>query len=617
MSKDVKRKLTFIDIFCVAAGAMISSGLFILPGLAFSKAGPAVILSYVLAAILCIPTVLSNAELATAMPKAGGDYFYAMRGFGPLLGTIAGISSWFALSLKSAFGLLGMAAYLGAFTPLPLTVIASICCILFVIINLLGVKEAAVLQIVLVFGIVGILLCYVFLGIGDVKPDSFSPFVKDDINSILTTASFVFISYGGLMKITALSEETKNPGRNIPLALMISLAFVCILYAAVIFVTVGVVSPESLGTTLTPISDGANAVGGTVLQIVVGVAAFFAFISTANAGIMTASRYPLAMSRDKLLPNVFQKISSRLGTPYVAILLTGLFILSVILLLKLELLVKVASTILILLFILANVVLILFRESKIISYSPKFTAPFYPYLQVFGVLAGVFLLIEMGTFTIFLTSIFLSLGFLWYRIYAQKRASQQSALILVMEKLVAKDKEFASDSLVAELNEIILEQDDFVRDRFHRLVAESKIMDIEEPCTMESLFGQIADVLGDDLGIDSKDVYDQFCEREIQSSTVVRDGLAIPHIIVKAEDAHRLVLVRARTSIVFPEDRLVHVAFVITGSASESGRSLHLRELVAIAQITNNPEFDKKWMEAKNEEELRTLLLLAERDRSV
>ena len=106
--KDLKQELNLLDVFCVATGAMISSGLFILPGLAFAMAGPAVILSYIFAAILCIPTLLSKAELTTAMPKAGGDYFYIMRGFGPLVGTIAGFSSWFSLSFKGAFALLGV-----------------------------------------------------------------------------------------------------------------------------------------------------------------------------------------------------------------------------------------------------------------------------------------------------------------------------------------------------------------------------------------------------------------------------------------------------------------------------------------------------------------------------
>lgn len=545
MKKNLKKELGFLGVFCVATGAMVSSGLFILPGLAFANAGPAVILSYILAGILCVPTALSKAELTTAMPKAGGDYFYIMRGFGSLFGTIAGLSAWFSLSLKSAFALLGMGAYLSIYTPLPIHIIAVICCLFFIIINLLGVKEAGLVQVVLVFGLLGILLCYIILGAKNVNLDNFSPFFSRGINSIFTTASFVFISYGGLTKIAALAEEVKNPGENIPFGMISSLTVICILYAAVLYVTIGVMNPETLKETLTPISDGAGVFGGNVLRIVISVAAFLAFISTANAGIMAASRYPLGMSRDKLLPVVFQKISSRYGVPYVAILFTGLFMLSVILLLRLELLVKVASSVLIVLFILANLTLILFRESKILSYRPKFYSPLYPFIQIIGILAGFFLLIEMGSFIIFLTLIFMLSGVIWFKAYAEKRGSQHSALIYVLEKMVAKDKELASESLLTELRDIVIQRDNFAEDRFHKLLIESRVVDIEEPITMETLFKIISDFLSEDLSVESKEIYNKFYEREMQTCTVIRDGLAIPHIIINVENAHRLLLVRA------------------------------------------------------------------------
>ncbi|MCK5568087.1 MAG: amino acid permease [Spirochaetes bacterium] len=616
MKKELKKELGFIGVFCVASGAMISSGLFILPGLAFAKAGPAVILSYILAGVLCIPTVLSKAELTSAMPKAGGDYFYIMRGFGPLFGTIAGLSAWFSLSLKSAFALLGMGAYLSIFTHLPLNIIALICCLFFVVLNLVGVKEAGIIQVLLVLGLLIILLFYTFLGIKNVNLDNFSPFFSGGINSVFATASFVFISFGGLTKIAALAEEIKNPGKNIPLGMISSLTVICILYAAVIFVTIGVMNPETLKGTLTPISDGAGVFGGNVLRIAISVGAFLAFISTANAGIMAASRYPLGMSRDKLLPAVFQKVSYRFGVPYVAILFTGFFMVSVILLLKLELLVKVASSVLIILYIFANLSLILFRESKILSYRPKFHSPLYPFIQILGILAGFFLLIEMGSSIIFLTLAFLSLGVIWYKAYAQKKATQQSALIYVMEKLVAKDKELATESLLTEVRDIVIKRDDFAEDRFHKLLTESRIVDIEEPITMEALFKQVSEILSADLGVDSDELFKKFYEREMQTSTVVRDGLAIPHIVFNVDNASRLILVRARTGIIFPHDKLVHVAFVLVGSLGRRGRSLHLRDLVAIAEIARDPEFDKIWLEAKNEEELRSILLLADRSRS-
>ena len=99
----LKKGLGLIHVFCIASGAMISSGLFILPGLAHAQAGPAVVVSYFLAGLLASIGVLSIAELATAMPKAGGDYFFISRGMGAGVGTVAGLLSWFSLSLKSAF----------------------------------------------------------------------------------------------------------------------------------------------------------------------------------------------------------------------------------------------------------------------------------------------------------------------------------------------------------------------------------------------------------------------------------------------------------------------------------------------------------------------------------
>ncbi|MDP8260690.1 MAG: amino acid permease [Candidatus Gygaella obscura] len=149
--KYLKKQLTLLDVFSVATGAMISSGIFILPGLAFAKAGPAVILSYFLAALICIPTLFSQAELTTAMPKAGGDYFYIMRGFGPLLGTIAGFSSWFVLSFKGAFALIGMGEFLSVFSNLSFHIVAMVLCVFFVILNLIGVKFAGRFQVYLAF----------------------------------------------------------------------------------------------------------------------------------------------------------------------------------------------------------------------------------------------------------------------------------------------------------------------------------------------------------------------------------------------------------------------------------------------------------------------------------
>lgn len=615
MDKDLKKGLNLLDVFCIATGAMISSGLFILPGLAFAKAGPAVLLSYVIAGFLTIPTLLSMAELTTAMPKAGGDYFYIMRGFGPLFGTIAGFSSWFSLSLKGAFALIGMGAYLSIITDLPLSIVALLCCLFFVFLNLIGVREAGRFQVVLVIGILTILVFYIFWGAKAVEVSKFRPFFSQGFGSVMATASFVFISYGGLNKVVALAEETKNPARNLPLGMILSIFVVVILYALVIFIAIGVSDTEGLKQDLTPISNSAGVFGGSIFKIIVSIAAFFAFISTANAGIMTASRYPLSMSRDKILPKSFQKISSRFKTPYVSIVFTGAFMVLAILFLKLELLVKVASSLLIILFIFANLTVILFRESKIASYRPKFQAAYYPYMQVFGVLSGGFLLIEMGSFTVFLTIAFIFLGFIWYKTYVQKRASQDSALIHVLERLVAKDRELNTDDLLVELKNIVFQRDELVKDKFHHLIDEAQVLDLEEVLTAKVFFKKVSDIFAQETGLESKQLSEKFIWREEASSTVIKEGLAIPHIFVQKKGIFKIVLARAQAGVIFPGDKVVHTVFALVGSAGE--RVLHLKILAAIAQITQSPDFDRIWKEAKNKEELKNMVLLAERKREV
>jgi APA family basic amino acid/polyamine antiporter len=614
MARDLKKGLSLLDVFCIATGAMISSGLFILPGLAFANAGPAVILSYLIAGLVCLPTILSMAELTTAMPKAGGDYFYIMRGFGPLLGTIAGFSTWFSLSMKAAFALVGIGAYLSLITPFPLNIIALLFALFFIFLNLIGVKEAAKFQVVLVITLLAMLLLYTLWGMKTVSLMHFSPFFSKGLGKTFATASFVFISFGGITKVAALAEETRNPGRDLPLAMFLSLIVTSVLYALVVFVTIGVLDPESLNQTLTPISDGAAVFGGNLLKIIVGIGAFLAFITTANAGIMTASRYPLGMSRDKLLPDKLQRVSQKFKTPYISILFTGFFIIVSVLFLKLEFLVKIASSILILLYILASLTVILFRESKIQSYKPKFRSPLYPYVQIAGVLGGIFLLMEMGSLVVFLTIIFLSIGFIWYKTYSQKRASQDSALIYVLERLVARDKHLSSDNLLSELRDIVIERDDLIRDQFHRLIEEATVLDIETPQTFGDFLMDISGILGRDLNRDPEEIFRKFDERERESSTVIRKGMAIPHIIIEGKKIVKTLLVRAKDGIIFPGDEIVHIVFVFVGSPD--GRVFHLKVLAAIAQISQDPNFEKQWLEVTNKEELKNIILLAKRIRS-
>ncbi|NQT06100.1 MAG: amino acid permease [Candidatus Omnitrophica bacterium] len=601
---------------------MISSGLFILPALAFAKTGPAVVLSYLLAGLLVLPAMLAKAELATAMPKAGGTYFFIERSMGTSMGTIGGLASWFSLSLKSAFALIGIGLFATLIDPTITQVqikwIAVGCCIFFMLINIIGVKHTGRFQIVLVLFLIGLLVFYVFRGFINVQPQRFSPFMPFGLKSVFATAGLVFVSFGGLTKVSSVAEEVKNPGKNIPLGMFLAFSVVMALYAAVIFVTVGILDGKDLAGSLTPISLGAESFLGRAGIVAMSFAALLAFISTANAGILTASRNCMAMSRDYLLPKFFHTLDVKYKTPHFSIIFTGLFMIAVILFLDLESLIKTASTLMILLFLFVALSVIIMRESRIQSYRPQFKSPLYPWIYIIGIIGYIFLIFEMGRTPILITAIFILASLVWYFIYVRSRVNRRAALVHIIERLTAK--ELLDATLPDELREIIVERDKIVEDRFDRLIKECEILDYEpvteEERKAENVFKKTSLVLSSRLRIDEKALFALFLKRERESSTVITPGLAIPHIIVKGSNKFDVMLIRCKKGIIFPGVKdPVHTIFILVGSRDE--RNFHLRALAAIAQIAQDKAFNKNWLEASNVEELRNIILLAERKRHI
>jgi amino acid transporter/mannitol/fructose-specific phosphotransferase system IIA component (Ntr-type) len=612
MTEKLKKQLGLLDVFCIASGAMISSGLFILPGIASAKVGPALFLSYIIASFIALPTVFSQAELVTAMPKAGGDYYYISRSLGSVAGMIGGLSSWFSLSLKACFALIGMAAYLELVTPLPIKTAASVLCLIFIILNLIGIKQAARTQVILVFGLLAALLFYIFFGFPSINIARYTPFTPFGTGSIFAVAGFVFISYGGLLKIASIAEEVREPAQNIPLGMLLSLSIVGILYGLVVFVTTGLLEWNKLHPSLTPISDAARSFAGTPGMAIMAIAAILAFVSTANAGIISASRYPLAMGRDRLLPKFFERINSKFGTPHYSIIFTGAFMLFAVLFLRLELLVKIASELLILLYLFTNFAVIVMRESKLQNYQPKFKAPLYPGVQILGILGCIFLLAEMGRWILFVSSLFIFGGLIWYLLYAGVREIKEFAFIHVIERIV--NKELTSGQLSKELRGIIRERDDIIEDRFDRLIKEGMVLDLEGTLSKEDFFKKASSFLSGEFGIEEKKLTNLFIKREKESSTIIRPGLAIPHIIVEGQHKFKILLARAKGGIIFSRSQApVRIAFVLVGTKDE--RNFHLRALAAIAQIVQHKDFDKHWLAARNVDELKDIILLAERRR--
>jgi amino acid transporter len=270
----LRKELGLFDVHVLSTGAMISSGIFLLPGIAVSLAGPAAVLACLLAGIMILPALLSTAELATAMPKAGGTYYFLDRTLGPLVGTVGGVSTWLALVLKSAFALIGMGAYVALVIDLPIVPAALGFTVLFTLLNIAGAKESSSLLRMFVGGLLGVLVFFILSGLFDVAArsdeirDTFTPFLEHGFDGVLATVGLQFISYIGLMKVASLAEEVRDPDRNIPLGMSLALA--------------------ALFDALVP--------GRIARWLMVG-AAIAAFTAMANAGITRPASLPGPRSR--------------------------------------------------------------------------------------------------------------------------------------------------------------------------------------------------------------------------------------------------------------------------------------------------------------------------------
>lgn len=609
----LKKDLNLLDIFCITTGAMLSSGIFLLPGLAYTKAGPAVFLSYFVAGILAAAGMLSQAELTSAMPKSGGTYYFVTRSMGAAVGTVYGLITMLSLALKSAFELISMAAFTAFLVHIDIRIIGLFLCVIFIVVNILGTKGAGRIQAVLVFIIIPVLLLYSFMGLPYVDVHNFVPFAPNGVLNVFSTAGFVFVSYGGLLKVASIAEEVKDPGRVLPLGMILSLIIIMLLYMGVIFVTTGTLQGEVLAKSLRPVTDGASVFAGKWGVAAVTIVAILGFSSAANAGIMGASRYPLALSRDNLLPQWLGKINNRFKSPHNAIILTGVMI-AVSLFMKLDIIIKAASSVLILTYIFSCLANIIMRESRLQNYKPKFKAPLYPWVQLFGICGFIFLLVEIGRDAILISGALIVFGFLIYWIFGRIKAQREFALLHLIERITAK--ELTSHYLETELKEVIRERDDIVRDRFDHMIERSVILDLDQQLSFNEFFKVAVKPLAKRVSVDEDKLFNLLIEREKESSTALGPGFAIPHIVIEGEKKFDILIARSKKGVRFSDHAPeVTAVFFLIGTKDE--RNFHLRALSAIAQIIQDPDFERKWMSAKNSEVLRDIVLLGERRRHI
>jgi amino acid transporter len=452
MTKTLERDLGLPAVVAISIGAMIGSGIFILPAIAYGVAGPAVVLVYVTAGLLVLPAALSQSELATAMPKAGGAYLYIERGLGPLFGTVAGLGTWFSLTFKSALALVGGVPYLLLLLEVPgeyVTPLALTLATILVGINLVGAKQTGLTQVAVVTVMLAALAWFVAGGGGAVDRGNFSPFLDGGFGNIVAAVGLVFVSYAGVTKVASVAEEIERPDRNIPLGIIGSLLVTTVLYALIVAVMVGVVPGDVLATSPTPMADAADRTLGSAGVVAVVVAAVLALVSTANAGVLSASRYPFAMARDRLVPATLGAISDRLGTPSTAITLTGVVTLVLVAFVPIAEIAKLASAFQFVVFALVNVAVIVFRESDA-DYDPAFRSPLYPWIQILGVASSLVLVTQMGLVPLAGAGVIVAGGVAWYLLYARSRVDRVGVAVSTARRRIGDSHLTDTRSLVAD-----------------------------------------------------------------------------------------------------------------------------------------------------------------------
>ncbi len=621
------RHLGLVDVYAICTGAMFSSGFFLLPGIAFGMSGKWVVAAYGLSALIVVPAMLSKAELASALPKAGGDYYFLDRSMGPLVGTVGGLGTWLAMAFKNTFALIGLGAYLSLFVEVDILGIAVAGAVGFTAINIVGAKETAALQRWLVYVLVGILTLllaagFIEIGVGEglvaTFQRQFGGAPGSSVDGFLATVGLVFVSYAGLTKVAGVAEEVKRPERNILLGMVLSLATAFTFYTVGTLLLVLQLDHGSLATDLTPVASAAErALGwlpGRTGVFLVFLAATAAFASTANAGILSASRYLLAMGRDHLISDRFGKIG-RMGTPTLGVLVTGGFVVVCLLTLDVVSVAKLASSFQLMVFAFVCLAVIVMREARIDTYDPPVRSPFYPWTQLAGIFVSFFLIIELGRLAILFALGIVSFGVVWFFVYAKRRVVREGAVLHWFERLGRG----RSDGLELEIWSILKEAGLREGDPFAELLDRAELVELEGRPGFPEVARRVAGILAERVPLDRGQIAGEFLLGVRAGLVPVTAGIAIPHFRIPGLARHELVIARALDGVSVhvgeghpsgEHEVEVHALFFLLSPEDEAGQ--HLRILAKLATQAERDDFIPRWRAAVGSAELRALLLDSE-----
>lgn len=396
-SGSLKRTLGLVDATSLGIGAMVGAGIFVITGVSAGLAGPAVIISVILAGIIASFTALNFAELSSAIPKEGGGYEFARELISPFAGFMAGWMWLLSNVVAGAAVGIGLASYFILLFPIAsVKIVAIIACLLVTAINIIGIKESSLVNNALVLIKISILCFFMAMGISYLNPQNLTPFMPNGWNGVLQGAAFIFFAYIGFARITAIAEEVKDPRRTLPLAILLALGISSILYLSTSFVSVALLNYKILATSSSPLSDAIKVTGNPVAVILVSLGALAATTSVLLTTVVGVSRVAFALARNDELPNFMSKLHPKLGTPYLSILMTGIIMASLAAVADFKTVIAISSFGSLCYYAIINLSAFLLRKKYRRSERP-FESPFYPLAPLVGTVTCAALLLFLTT----------------------------------------------------------------------------------------------------------------------------------------------------------------------------------------------------------------------------
>lgn len=427
-STSFARDLGLFDATMIGVGAMIGAGIFVLTGLAAGEAGPASILAFSLNGVVTLLTAFAYAELASAIPRAGGGYSFVRMAFPGATGFISGWMLWFAYTIACSLYALGFAGYFWefiskyfpGFTSLLAGLTGESSAILllttavgtvFIWLNVRGAEVTGKAENVLTVSKIIILAIFIFFGLlvffAEPKEavTQLTPFLPKGFGGVLVAMGLTFIAFEGYDLIATVAEEIKDPEKNIPRATFISLGITIVIYLLILFVSLtaingeGQTSWEFLGvyqeTAIVRAAESFMPAFGVALIVFGGL---LSTMSALNATVMAASRVAFSMGRDRMLPQKMAVIHPTKRTPHFAIIVTGIILIFTAVSLPLAAVGSAASLIFLLIFALVNLSVIVLRR-KYPQIPRKYKVPFYPYIPILGFGLNIFLALYQFNFS--------------------------------------------------------------------------------------------------------------------------------------------------------------------------------------------------------------------------